>query len=187
MLVLAAGTARAQQTNAERMGRLAVECVSARTTGLDPVRLSGPDRLPFVRQAVVSAWHASGVTMYDSARSADSLGTAVDLGVTGASVAYAKADAGQVERVVTLALRIAVTTSDGRILSDDLCERSERDLVDRDAIEALEDPVWPETVGVGPPRGFLGRVLQPVIITAATVAGVVLFFSLRSRRSNDGG
>ncbi len=175
--------AQAQATHAERLGALAVACVVGPTAGADTVSVSGPERLPFVRSAIVAAWQASGVTVYD----ADGPGHAVRLEVLDAGVRYARADQGLIERTVRLELLVRIAAADGLVLVDETCSRSESDLVERDALESLENPTWPETMAEAPPRGFLRRILQPVVITAATAAGVFLFFSLRSRRANDGG
>lgn len=189
VLLLAAAVpsanARAQTSNAQRMGELAVGCVAPRTAGVDTVTVTGPDRLPFVRSAVIAAWHASGITVYEAG--ANRAGTAVQLAVQDAGVRYAKADDGQIERTVRLDLLVRVTGVDGIILADETCGRSESDLVHRDVLESLEDPTWPETVAEPPPPGFFSRILKPVVVTAATAVGIFLFFSLRSRRSDDGG
>ena len=186
-LVLAAlvppGLARAQATNAERMGELAVQCVSGRTAGVDTVIVSGPERLPFIRSAVVAAWQASGMAVYE----AGGAGHAVRLEVVDAGVRYARADDGLIERTVRLELMVRVAAPDGLVLVDETCARSQSDLVERGGLGSLESPAWPETVAEAPPRGFFRRILQPVVITAATAAGVFLFFSLRSRRADDGG
>jgi hypothetical protein len=186
LVLVAAVPARdagAQTTNAERMSALAVRCVAERTAGADTVAVTGPERLPFIRSAVVAAWQASGVTVYEG----DAPGTAVRLEVEDAGVRYDRADGGMIARSVHLDLMVRVTAPDGLILADDTCRGSESDLVERRAIESLGSPAWPETVAEEPPHGWLRRMLQPVVVTAATAAGVFLFFSLRSRRADDGG
>jgi len=177
--------AGAQETNAERMSAMAVACVAERAAGADTVSIAGPVRLPFIRSAVTSSWQASGVPVFDAERTV--VGTVVRLTVPDAGVEYRRAERGQLERTVRLDLGVRVTAPDGRIRIDDTCSVSETDLVDADDVEALEDPSWPETVGEAPRPGFLRRIAQPVIVAAATAAGVFLFFSLRSRRADDGG
>lgn len=181
------GTAGARQTNAERMSELAVRCVAPRAEGLDAIRLDGPSRLPFVRSAVVASWTAGGVTVYDAAR-ADSAGVAdVHLDVESAGVTYGRAGGDRIARTVSLALLVRVVEPDGRIRSDAACRDTLTDEVSRDALASLGNPAYPETIGQGPPAGWFRRILQPAVVTAATAVGVFLFFSLRSRRSDDGG
>lgn len=189
LVLVAAVPARdagAQATNAERMSALAVRCVAERTAGADTVAVTGPERLPFIRSAVVATWQASGVTVYEG-DAEGAPGKAVHLEVEDAGVRYDRADGGMIARSVHLDLMVRVAAPDGLILADDTCRGSESDLVERRAIESLGSPAWPETLAEEPAHGWLRRILQPVVITAATAAGVFLFFSLRSRRADDGG
>ena len=177
--------AGAQETNAERMSAIAVACVAEHTSGADTLSIAGPERLPFIRSAVTAAWQASGIPVFDADRAR--AGTEVRLAVTDAGVVYRRAEGGQFERTVRLDLGVRVTAPDGRVLADETCSRSETDLPDAADVQSLEDPTWPETVGEAPRPGFLRRIAQPLIVAAATAAGVFLFFSLRSRRADDGG
>jgi len=185
LAVVPARGAGAQETNAERMSAMAVACVDERVAGADTVSIAGAERLPFIRSAVTSSWQASGIPVFDAERAVT--GTVVRLTVPDAGVEYRRADGGKLERTVRLDLGIRVTAPDGRVRIDDTSARSETDLVGAGDIDSLEDPSWPETVGEAPRPGFLRRIAQPVIIAAASAAGVFLFFSLRSRRADDGG
>jgi hypothetical protein len=54
------------------------------------------------------------------------------------------------------------------------------DLVPDTGIERVENSILPFTIGVKVEQKFLKRILEPAIVTMATIGVVYLFFSLRS-------
>lgn len=183
LLLVPASSSRAQESNADLLARLGVECVARALPDPETVALKGPDRLPFIRSALVNTWIARGVAVLEAEAIADRRVVRVAAAVEVARVTYGRSSSGLSDRTVELGLRLAVSAADGTVLYDDLCTNRFSDRVEPSAFDRLENPVFPETVGTRPPRGFFHRVIQPAVIGAASAVGVLLFFSLRSRRA----
>jgi hypothetical protein len=130
---------------------------------------------------------SQGVEVFDASLDSTGTGRLVRLSLERAGVTYARADHGQVDRVVQLDLRVSSTEPDGRILYDALCTDTVTDQVPRGSLDRLDDTNWPETRAEHPAAGWFGRVVKPAVIGAATAVGAFLFFSLRSRRTGDDG
>ncbi len=180
-----AAPANAQESNAGVLGALVAECLSPVAGDAASIRFEGLDAYPFLRSAAYDAFREAGVTVW-AADAENGVGPRVSTVAEHVETAYAAVGRGSVRRTLTLRLRTVVTAEDGRIVRDEPCERSVQDVVPRSALPSLEDPAFPSTRAEAAPSGFVGRILRPAVVVAASAAGVFLFFSLRSRRANDG-
>ena len=182
LLVLLTAPASAQSTNLALYQDLAVDCLGALPGDLDSFSLEGPERMPYVRSALISRWQDDGRSVF----AADSSGDVAHLvyHIDDARVRYARQD-GDVARRVALALRYTLTAPDGRILEDDRCAEEFSDVIPRGALAAVQNEAYAETQADAPEAGWFRRYLEPVVITAATAVAVYLFFTLRSNEADD--
>lgn len=132
---------------------------------------------------MVSTLTAQGVTVLSAAEPLDSTAALLDIDLERAGVTYQRDGSGWLTRTVSLALAVQLTADSREILHDELCTPSATDRIRRDAVPGLEESAYPETRGTVP-LSLWRRAVQPAMITLATAAGTVLFFSLRSRRSD---
>jgi hypothetical protein len=170
------------QTNMDVLSGLASTCLPG-AGGLTVVTLKAPSRLPFLGSAMVSTLTAQGVTVLSAAEPLDSTAALLDIDLERAGVTYQRDGSGWLTRTVSLALAVQLTADSREILHDELCTPSATDRIRRDAVPGLEESAYPETRGTVP-LSLWRRAVQPAMITLATAAGTVLFFSLRSRRSD---
>lgn len=172
-------------TNIEALQNLAVACVAdAVPDSMQSFRLDAPDRMPYLRSALVDRWQAENRLLYLADTTSTDLPT-LAYAVETVDVRYARSGRRTVARTVRLALRYSLTAPDGRLLRDTRCQDAYTDTIRRDAIAALEAEAFPETQGEVPPGGWFRRYAQPAIVAAATVVTVYLFFSLRSDRADN--
>ncbi|NNE69704.1 MAG: hypothetical protein HKN29_04990 [Rhodothermales bacterium] len=167
------------ETNAAVLAEMARSCVPE-ALGPGALALIPPSRLPFLRSALVDELQERGIQVM----AAPDSGLAVlELDLERAGVTYGRAGGGRVTRMVSMSLAVQFVNSAGTVSHDELCTPDFEDEVFRSEIPALEDSAYPETRGVAP-LSIWRRAIQPAVITLATAAGTVLFFSLRSRRSD---
>lgn len=180
--LLIATAAAGQSTNLALYQEMAVECLGDVPASADTLALQAPDRMPYVRSALVTHWQDDGRTIYLS----DSAGThpLLTFDVEEAEVYYTRRSR-RVGRNVVLALRYSLTSPAGRILTDDRCREERSDLISRAAIQNVQVNAYPETQADPPEGGWIRRYLEPVVITAATAVAVYLFFTLRSTETDD--
>ena len=100
------------ETNASVMGRLAVAC-AAPLFDHPVVRLTMPERLPFLRSAIVAALQSDGTTVLaaDANGGLSAALTPLDAGVT-----YDRAGRGMAARPISLAIQVRLTSEDGEVL-----------------------------------------------------------------------
>jgi len=77
---------------------------------------------------------------------------------------------------------LKITDRERRVLVSRYIAGFEQDIVPNNAIEAIESDALPFTKGTKLGSTFIKRWLEPVIITAATMTVVYLFYSLRSQK-----
>jgi hypothetical protein len=181
MLLVAAASAtapfaRAQPapSNADVLGRLAAACVAGVPA---PASFYLDVPAPYLRSPLGSAFGAVGRTV----RADSTAGARVAVRVERAGLTYARAGRGRLRRSATLRLRLRVVDDTGRVVYDDACTRDAADVIAARQRLALEDPLWPETVGTGPPPSRLRRALEVGVVAGAVVTSTLLLFSLRSR------
>ena len=179
--------ARAQDTNLAVYQKLAVECLGELPSDIDTLALETESRMPFLRTALVEAWKTGGHEVYaiDTTPPQAAHLPRLAFTVEDAGVTYTRADRRRLNRRVRLGLRYALTDSDGRIIADDRCAEALSDTIDRAAVARYENEAYAETRGELPRAGWLRRIVEPAIITAATAVGVYLFFTLRSQSADD--
>lgn len=179
MAMACAAVVRAQApTTAEMLASLAVTCVPSH--GADEMVLRSPSRLPFLGSAVFEHLESRGITVLAERREGI---PELTLGLERAAVAYERAGSGRIQREASLAMSVRLLSGQGTVLEESVCARDARDIVPREDVEALEESAYPETRGEIPLSRWR-RVIQPAVVAAATAAGTVLFFSLRSRRTD---
>ncbi len=172
----------ALETNSDVLARLAVECTSPATEGLESVALQAPSRLPFLRSGLVSALEMSGMSVFESGTPSH---PALTLSLENAGVSYDRRGRGFLRRTLRLVLSVRLVDGSGQVRHDALCSSSFEDVISTDALPAVENQTYPETRGTVPLSRWK-RLVQPVVIAAASAAGTLLFFSLRSKRSGGG-
>ena len=179
--------ARAQSSNLAVYQQLALECLGELPSGIDTLALEAGSRMPFLRTALVEAWKTGGHEIYaiDATPPQAAHLPRLAFTVEDAGVIYTRADRRRLNRRIRLGLRYSLTDSDGRIITDDSCAEALSDVIDRAAVARLEDHAYSETQGELPRAGWLRRIVEPAIITAATAIGVYLFFTLRSQSADD--
>ena len=178
----ASGQALDVETNMDVLSRLASTCLPD-TDGLSAVALEAPSRLPFLGSELVSSLTARGTTVLAKTVSQEPPTARLAVDLQRAGVTYERAGSGWLSRTTSLALAVRLTGAGQEILHDELCTPSATDRVRRGQIPELEESAYPETRGTVP-LSLWRRAVQPAMITLATAAGTVLFFSLRSRRSD---
>lgn len=183
---LASGQSAGVETNMDVLSRLATSCLPE-TEGQDALTLATPSRLPFLGSALVSVLASRGLRVLavtaELAEAEMPPAARMDVDLERAGVTYERAGSGWLTRTVNLGLTVRLTGADREILHDALCTPSATDRVRTGAIPGLEESAYPETRGTVP-LSLWRRAVQPAMITLATAAGTVLFFSLRSRRSD---
>jgi len=179
---------RAQPKNLTLFQDLAVSCLAAAPDTVQAFRLTSADRMPYLRTALVGRWQENGRVVFlpDSSRQAPAL-PHLQYRVETAQVTYERAGRKKLRRTVTLALHHTLTAADGRLLQDARCTDRATDTIRRADLAAVQTDAFPETLGAIPEAGGLRRYLEPAVLTAVTVIGTYLFFSLRSSRADDGG
>lgn len=180
--LLIATTVAGQSTNLALYQEMAVECLGDVPASIDTLALQPPDRMPYIRSALVTHWQDDGRTIYLP----DSAGThpLLSFDVEEADVTYARRSR-RIGRSVVLALRYSLTSPTGRILADDRCREETSDMISRTALQVVQVDAYPETQADPPEGGWFRRYLEPVVITAATAVAVYLFFTLRSTEADD--
>lgn len=170
-----------QSTNLSLYQDLAVACLGELPPEVDSLVVESPDRMPFLRSALVARWQEEGRAVFlpDSALAAAHLSYSIEQ----AEVSYEKRRR-QLAREVRLSLRYTLTNGMGRVLVDDRCIDSRSDLIARGALAGVQNAAYPETQGELPEAGWIRRVVEPVVLTAATAVVVYLFFTLRSSDSD---
>ena len=177
------------ETNTEVYQLLAVDCFGELPADISGLKLTAPLRMQFIRSALVSRWTEPGRRVYlaDSAYS----GMPDDLphfsyNIEKAAVTYGRIKKKRITRTVDLELLATFNTSAGEILIDETCKRKHADTLSVADLNDVETSSYPETQAPHPRPGWVRRALEPVVLTAATVVGVYLFFTLRSESSEDG-
>lgn len=179
--------ARAQDTNLAVFQQLAIECLGDLPSGIDTLVLDPGSRMPFLRTALIETWKMGGHEIYaiDTTPPQAAHLPRLAFTVEDAGVTYTRADRRRLNRRIRLGLRYSITDSDGRIITEDLCAEALSDTIDSAAVARFENEAYAETQGELPRAGWLRRIVEPAIITAATAIGVYLFFTLRSQSADD--
>jgi hypothetical protein len=181
-LAAAAFPAVAQPANETIFQDLAAACLSAAPDTARAFRLSSPERMPYLRARLVDGWQREGRAIYvvDTVSASRPL-PRLSYEIEEAGVTYDRAGRGSFRRTVTLAVRHTLEGPDGRLLQDRGCRDAFSDLVRSRDLDRIENSAFHETMGQRPEAGWMRRIVEPVVLTAATAIGVYLFFTLRSQ------
>jgi hypothetical protein len=186
--------ASAQATNADLFGEMAVECAGPALEGREQIAVSGPSTRPYLGAAVTGWALRSGIRPFPALEPAESEPSGararpavLQVSAAATEVIYRRAGRRELDRRLGQTLRIRIVEPDGSFGYDTLCSAERTDRIRRADLKSVEQAAWPETQGAPPPGSWRARFLEPVVITGATAVATYLFFSLRSRRSQDGG
>jgi hypothetical protein len=167
-----------QPTNMQVVERLVTECIAELPL---PSMLSiAPDvRYESVSNAVVEHLREREIRVFAS----DTLGRqSLGYQIEDVSVAYQRLGR-DYERNVRAVVLPRVLSESGEILHAGRCERSLDDIINRGDIVRIERGAPSEARAELPPASFRRRVAEPLLLAGATAVSVVLFFTLRSKRS----
>jgi hypothetical protein len=184
--------AQAQQaveppTNLETYQRLAIECLSPMPDSVRAFALDAPASMPYIRSALIGRWTEAGLTVYqaDTARTTLPDLPRLQYTIPSAEVSYARLRRRSMQRTIRFAVHKTLTDSQGAILHDDSCQRQSVDSLRIADLERIESTSYPETRAARPEPGWARRIFEPLVLTAATVVSVYLFFTLRSDNADD--
>lgn len=188
LVAISASPARAQESTLSIYQQLARECMGELPSGIDSLQLEPTAQMPYLRSALIESWQSGGVEVYsvDSSPPQAAHLPRLSFTVEDAVVQYVRADRRRINRQVRLGLQYSLTGPDGRIILDERCSRAAADIIDRTAVANIENRAYSETQGELPRAGWLRRIVEPAVITAAAAIGVYLFFTLRSQSAEDG-
>ena len=175
--------ATAQPTNMEAFQSLAIRCMDFLADQQDDLEIDAPAKMPFVRSAIVTWLNDNGREVF----LADSLynNKPEDLNslryqIDETSITYDRRKKKRALRTINFGASATLVSPEGRIIEDQTCLESFDDVIDIADISSLESNSYSETKGQPPRAGFGKRILQPLMLTAATTLTVYLFFTLRS-------
>ena len=179
-----------QTSNVSVYQELAVGCFGNVPDDLPAFKVAPPSRMPFIRSALVTHWTQQGsrVFLADSVYSEmpDPLAQ-LTYGVETAQVRYARLKKKRMARTVELVMPATLHSASGEVLYDNTCRQEKTDTLAIADLNRIQSSTYPETTASPPKAGWSRRILEPVVLTGATVVGVYLFFTLRSTGSDDGG
>jgi hypothetical protein len=183
--------AAGQETNADILERLAVECVQPVAEPYTTIVLNPDPVNPFLNQAIISALRDNGKDLFLASETAvydtTSLSPAEPLltfFLEGATVDYRKKGRRTIDRSVGLRLSYLLTNRNSRVIADSTCFRSFSDEIAYSDLDAVETESIPLTKGKRPRQSWIRRYAEPIVVAGATAVAVYLFFNVRSD-SND--
>jgi hypothetical protein len=173
--------------------RMLVDCVAPVLKPGPPLVVNLPDEAGFAEPDIVAAFLSAGRTVVlPDEDEGDSLATprsvrqaSLAIQLDEASVTYTRRGRRAVERTVNLRAYYLARDSNDAVSASDRCEYSESDQVRKADIGDIEDQNYPLTVGDGPGRSRLSRILTPVVAAGAVVVSAYLLFALRSESGSD--
>lgn len=171
-------------TNIEIYQHLANECLAALPADIQALMLESPSSMPFIQVALLAQWQKENKTIYlpDSTHLTQPLAR-LRVTVPSAQVAYARLSRRSMQRTVQLSTHKTLTAADGSVIVDSICERNHVDSLRTSERKRIESDAYPITRGTPPKAGWPRRLLEPLVLTAATAVSVYLFFNLRSNSS----
>ena len=170
-------------TNIEVYQNLAVDCLAAAAVP-DSFRLSDDGDAPYLRGALLGQWLEEGRFVYQNdTTSATRPLHRMMFEADRQALSYHR-EGRRVRRHVELGLRYEITAPDGRLAAASRCDLRNSDVLDRSDIPRVDDSRFSATTAEVPAASWRRRYLEPVIVGAATAVTVVLFFTLRSKRTS---
>jgi hypothetical protein len=181
-VVLATGV-RAQATNVEVLGTLAVECLGPVPGETDTFRLLPGARMGYLRPALTQHWLEHGYTVFlDDSAKGTGPNTLHELRYEpqSAHVDYARAGKDSLRRTVDLSISHTFVSPRGILISEAHCRQSASDVVRTDDVLRLQKDPWQETHGTIPLDRGWRTWAEPTVIGTSIAVVVYLFFSVRS-------
>ncbi|MFK7845036.1 MAG: hypothetical protein AB8G77_07040 [Rhodothermales bacterium] len=180
----------AQPTNMEAFQALALECMAFISEADGDLLIDAPAKMPYVRSTIINhlQQHGKAVYLADSTYT-DQPGNLATLQykiAPGTNVLYERIKRKKAKRTVSFSAATSLISAQGQVLHDEVCTKQVVDSVSISGLDKLESNAYAETKAPPPKASFGKRVLQPLMLTAATTLTVYLFFTLRSESSNDG-
>ena len=160
---------------------LGIACMDFIPSEVDSLILDPPDELPYVTSTLIKHWQKHDVTLF-YADSLHSLHQPFRLSwqMSDASISYKRERRKTLSRSANLELRYTFLDPTGKIIAHDSCDESFTDTIPSRIVSQLESDLYPETQGDLPPKSWVRRYLEPIIIAAATALTAFLFFNLRN-------
>lgn len=169
-------------TNIEIYQNLALECLTDAALP-DSFRLADSRGAPYIRGALVAHWLDEGRTVYADDTTSTATPSRLSFEADRQAVRYER-EGKRIRRHVELGLRYEVIAADRRLTAASRCDLTHTDVLDRSHIQRIDDGRYAATTAELPPASWRRRYLEPVIVGAATAVTVVLFFTLRSKRTS---
>ena len=181
-IVVGALPLAAQPTNMQVVERLATECLDE--LELPEVLTLSPDaRFEGIAIAVAQYLRERDVRIYQTdTLAANRAMPVLHYGIEDFGFAYQRAGR-DIERIGTLRMALRLVAEDGEVVAVKRCERTSEDRVARGDIERIERNAYPQATAELPPANIRRRVVEPVLLAGATAVSVILFFTLRSKRT----
>jgi hypothetical protein len=140
----------------------------------------------WVNQILIDSCVSAGYSVYYLTDSLNELGGLVEISNTVVNIDYQVADKKWVfftknyERNVNCSVHISIRDSIGKMMFSEEITNSYQDKLKKSEVKYIEDVSLPFTKGNLKNSNFGKKILEPVLITAATLTVVYLFYSLRS-------
>ncbi len=181
LLGLNAPEIRAQDTNLSVFVSLAAECLAPLLDGTDSFIFEGESGISSIETGLINSWMTSGkevARLGENALPGDR--PLLSYQIQHTAVTYDTEKKRSLIRNVEL--RLSAMKIENNVVTNSIvdCPGQFSDTIDRRDISEIEDSLIPETKGHVPPRGFLKRYAQPIVVGAASAITVYLFFSVRS-------
>jgi len=169
-------------TNIEVYQNLALVCLTDAALP-DSFSLAESGGAPYIREALVAHWLDEGRAVYADDTTSTARRSRLSFEADRQTVRYER-EGKRIRRHVELGLHYEVTAADRRLTAASRCDLNHTDVLDRSQIQRVDDARFAATTAELPPSSWRRRYLEPVIVGAATAVTVVLFFTLRSKRTS---
>ena len=151
------------------------------------VSIVHPDENSLVKQAVTSSLQQNGYTVYDDSAKATAINYNLNVNDAELMVSYGETYhetiLGESRTSRTLSVNLPYTLTEkqtGKVIRSETMNFLTTDTVSTDMIPLLEHQQPAGTKSVLPARSFLDRLVEPLVIIAATGVAIYLFFHVRS-------
>jgi hypothetical protein len=177
------GAIRAQPTNVDILGDLAVKCLGEVPAAVDTFRLRSGTRMPFLRPYLTRHWLSRGYTVFLGDTTTVPEHRALHelrYNARSADVTYARVKGDSLMRTIELTMDHSFVSPDGKLIEESSCQNSSSDLIPSTDVARVQKDPWEETHGTIPiDRGWRTWV-EPAVIGTSIAVVVYLFFSVRS-------
>lgn len=140
----------------------------------------------WVNQILIDSCVSAGYSVYFSTDTLNASGSSVGISNTIFDISYRPVDkkwfflTKNYERNVNCSVHISILDSLGKVILSEQINNSYQDKFKKNDVKHLENDSLPFTKGNLKESNFGKKILEPVLITTATLTVVYLFYSLRS-------